>query len=990
MTCVDAVSHQAREAGQKQPLAPGEHAQPAIRMIFSMEDHMNSKFSLWRSLKTRVTLLTLGIFALGFVCLSFYANRLLRADMQQVLGEQQFQAVSVIANQVNVELKDRQVWLDQVASEIDAQMMGNPTALQAYLEKRIALFHMFNGGAWVAGLDGVAIADVPSSAQRLGVNYMNVDFIASVLKDGKPVISRPVIGKKLLTPVVAMTVAIRDDQGRVIGVMSGVTDLGKPTFLDKITQGHFGKTGGYLLVAPHHQLIVTASDKTRVMQPVPAPGVNTMYDRIRQGYEGFGVAVNSRGVEELSATKGIPVAGWLLVAVVPTAEAFAPSYAMQRRMLLATLLLSLLTGAMTWWILKRQLTPLVATADAMVALADSNQMTQPLTADRHDEIGDLVDGFNRILQTWRQREEVLKDSQQNLAITLDSIGDAVVATDAQGLITRMNPVAERLTGWPLADAAGQPLTEVFRIISAQTRLATPDPVQQVMACGDVVGMTSHTTLLARDGLEYHVNASAAPIRNAANDIVGMVLVFSDVSEKYRVELALKESEQRYHSLLENFSSGVVVHRADTTIVLANAMAAQLLGLTQDQMLGKAAFDPDWCFVREDGTIMPLEEYPVNRVLSSGEPLRNSVGGVHHSGRTGPTWVICNAYAQHDAEGNLVQVVVTFTDITERKRAEDALKQSEERWQFALESGGDGLWDWNLQTGEAFFSPRYKQMLGYAEHEFENSAEGWSKRIHPDDAAGVMTALQPYLDGKAGAASIEFRMLCKDGSWMWTLGRGKVIGRDASGKGTRMIGTNADITERKHLEEQVRQLAYFDPLTQLPNRRMLDDRLGQTMALSKRSGRHTAVMVLDLDNFKSLNDLHGHLVGDLLLVEVARRLLSCVRAVDTVARFGGDEFVVVLSELDVDKAESSAQARVIAEKIRASLSAKYVLTLRKEGGTDMTVEHHCSASIGVVLSVNHETPQADILRWADAAMYQAKDAGRNAIRFYETNCENSTD
>ncbi|HOE40693.1 MAG TPA: PAS domain S-box protein, partial [Rhodoferax sp.] len=169
----------------------------------------------------------------------------------------------------------------------------------------------------------------------------------------------------------------------------------------------------------------------------------------------------------------------------------------------------------------------------------------------------------------------------------------------------------------------------------------------------------------------------------------------------------------------------------------------------------------------------------------------------------PFWVNLATIVASDETGvPLLRMVIS--DITERKRAEDALKQSEERWQFALESGGDGLWDWNLQTGEAFFSPRYKQMLGYAEHEFENNAEAWSKSIHPDDAPGVMTTLRPYLDGKDGTASVEFRMLCKDGSWLWTLGRGKVIGRDASGKATRMIGTNADITERKQAEKVIRE------------------------------------------------------------------------------------------------------------------------------------------------------------------------------------------
>jgi len=192
----------------------------------------------------------------------------------------------------------------------------------------------------------------------------------------------------------------------------------------------------------------------------------------------------------------------------------------------------------------------------------------------------------------------------------------------------------------------------------------------------------------------------------------------------------------------------------------------------------------------------------------------------------------------------------------------------------------------------------------------------------------------------------------------------------------------DVTERKALQEQVRQLAYFDPLTGLPNRRMLSDRLTMALAASQRSGLHGALMFLDLDNFKPLNDAHGHDAGDLLLVEVARRLQGCVRAMDTVARFGGDEFVVMLSELTPSHATSLEEGRAVAEKIRLALAAPYLLTLHRRDGLDTAVSHHCTASIGVALFVNHQVSQDELLKQADAAMYAAKDAGRNTLRIYE--------
>ncbi len=183
-------------------------------------------------------------------------------------------------------------------------------------------------------------------------------------------------------------------------------------------------------------------------------------------------------------------------------------------------------------------------------------------------------------------------------------------------------------------------------------------------------------------------------------------------------------------------------------------------------------------------------------------------------------------------------------------------------------------------------------------------------------------------------------------------------------------------------EKIHNMAFYDALTQLPNRRLLEDRLAQTIAASKRSGFYGALLFLDLDNFKPLNDTHGHGAGDLLLVEVSRRINSCVREVDTVARFGGDEFVVVLSVLDADKDKSTIQASIVAEKIRAALSEPYVLNIRNEGEADASIEHHCTSSIGVVLFINHEARSEHILKCADIAMYQAKEAGRNSIRFYD--------
>jgi diguanylate cyclase (GGDEF)-like protein/PAS domain S-box-containing protein len=810
---------------------------------------MKPHFSERHSFKTRVTLFTLGIFVISLWSLSFYASHMLQVDMQRVLGQQQFQAVSFVAAQINNELSDRQAALELIAKEIDAHLIGNPAALQARLEQRPLLQNLFNGGVFATDTQGTAIADVPLSAGRIGTNYLDRESVSVPLKEGKTVIGRPAMGKKLGAPIFSIVAPIRNDAGVVIGTLLGTINLGKPNFLDKITQGQYGQTGGYLLNAPQHQLIVTASDKSRSMQRLPAPGINTMHDRYMLGFEGYGIAVNAAGVDELSAAKAIPVAGWFLAVVMPTAEAFAPINRMQQRMLVATFLLTVLTGALTWWMLQRQLAPMLRTSKALAVLATSRLSVKPLPITRQDEIGAMIGGFNHLLETLAQREMCLTESEERFRHFFEKNSSVMLLIDASsGEIVDANTAAWRYYGYARQQLIGMNITQI--------NTATPECV--------------------------------AKERQAA-----------------------QREERNYFLFSHRLKSGEV---RDVEVYST-----------------------------------PLET-----------PGRSVLFSIVH-------------------------------DVNEKNLTQHALADSEFRWKFAIEGAGNGLWDWNVLTGTVFFSPRWKEMLGFTQDEIGCSLDEWRTRVHPDDLARVMADVQAHLDGKTPAYFNEHRMCCKDGSWKWILDRGLVVARDATGKPLRVIGTHSDITEvhqaeaeRCALHEQISQLAYIDPLTRLPNRRLLDDRLGQAMATSKRNGKYGALMFLDLDNFKPLNDTHGHDVGDLLLAEVAKRLTDSVRGADSVARLGGDEFVVLLSELDIDMAISTEEASAVAEKIRDSLAAPYLLTVTRTNEPVVNVEHHCSASIGVVMFVNHEESQIDLMKWADLAMYQAKAAGRNRVQFYMPN------
>jgi diguanylate cyclase (GGDEF)-like protein/PAS domain S-box-containing protein len=327
------------------------------------------------------------------------------------------------------------------------------------------------------------------------------------------------------------------------------------------------------------------------------------------------------------------------------------------------------------------------------------------------------------------------------------------------------------------------------------------------------------------------------------------------------------------------------------------------------------------------------------------------------------------------DGSVVGAIATFIDITERIRAEQALRESESQMREIV---------YNAPFGAHLYELMPDQRLVFIGA--NRAADNILGLDHQQLVGKVLEEAFPSL--KDTPAPEIFRRVAATGKHFET----DHFGYDGDGIHSvfevhafqagrnRLAIFFVDVTERKRHEEQVRHMAFYDVLTKLPNRRLLNDRLSQTIAMSKRSGTYGALMFLDLDNFKPLNDSHGHVVGDLLLVEVANRLRKCVREMDTVARFGGDEFVVMLSELGEDKVAASELAQIVTEKILAKLAEPYVLAISHEGGADTSVTHHCTASIGIVIFNGDEASQEEILKYADAAMYEAKSSGRNRIQY----------
>ena len=296
---------------------------------------------------------------------------------------------------------------------------------------------------------------------------------------------------------------------------------------------------------------------------------------------------------------------------------------------------------------------------------------------------------------------------------------------------------------------------------------------------------------------------------------------------------------------------------------------------------------------------------------------------------------------------------------------DQLRISEERWKFAVNGAGDGLWDWDINAGTATFSRRYKEMLGYGEDETGTSAEEWSKRVHPDDMARVTEDLRAHMDGKTPSAAIEFRMQCKDGGWKWILGRGVVVSLEKSGKPIRLVGTNTDITGRKLLEAELQRQASIDYLTGVPNRRHFMGKAELELSRAARYGKSPSLLMLDIDSFKRVNDLHGHKTGDSVLRKLGEIFRQTLRDVDTIGRMGGEEFAILLPETGREKAVE------VAERLRTTIgNAKISL----EQGLPLQI----TVSIGVASVVSGDDNIDVLLSNADKALYEAKNSGRNRV------------
>src|SRR5438552_2779822 len=416
---------------------------------------------------------------------------------------------------------------------------------------------------------------------------------------------------------------------------------------------------------------------------------------------------------------------------------------------------------------------------------------------------------------------------------------------------------------------------------------------------------------------------------------------------------LKVEEATYRELVENASDVIYAHDLEGRFTWVNRACERITGYTRDETLRLRIWD----------LVAPEYRAAMEKNLS-GEMQTFEVEVVAKDGRRVPLELKSRLVYRGQMP---IGVQGIARDVSERKRAAEALKESEERYALAALGSNDGLWDWNLLTNVVHFSPRWKAMLGYQEDEIGDTPEQWFERIHDADRERVKEEIAAHQKGLTPHFESEHRVVHKDGSFHWMLSRGVAV-HDASGNASRMAGSQTDITEGK----------VSDPLTGLPNRLLFIDRVGRLVKQAKRRKDHLfAVLFMDLDGFKMINDSMGHLVGDQLLVGVANRLEKCLRSTDTVARLGetftmarlgGDEFTVLLDDI-----KDPNDAKRAADRMMKALASPFILSGK---------EVFTYVSIGIAVSNSAYEQPEEILRDADTAMYRAKSLGKARYEVFD--------
>jgi diguanylate cyclase (GGDEF)-like protein/PAS domain S-box-containing protein len=538
-----------------------------------------------------------------------------------------------------------------------------------------------------------------------------------------------------------------------------------------------------------------------------------------------------------------------------------------------------------------------------------------------------------------------------LRSVVENSSEIVTIVDPDGTLRYANPAWERVLGYDPEEAIGT--MNVLDHVHPEDIAHVLEETEKALAEGGIITNEAEYRFRRKDGSWSWMESVSTYLLDDPT-VGGVVVASRDITERRRVEAALRESEQRFRRSFRDSAIGMALVATDGRWLQVNRSLCEMVGYPQEELLEKTFQD----ITHPDDLEKDLDHL---RRLLAGE-IRTYQMEKRYFHREGHVvWILLSVSLVHDEESEPLYFVSQIQDVSERKRAVEKIREAEERYRTLVER--IPVVTYMQQPGEpsrtTYISPQYESILGYSVEEVLSYPEHWVKILHPDDRERVL-AEDERTNRSEEPFVMEYRKIAKNGSVVWIRDEATIV-RDEEGRSYYWLGIQTDVTERKRMEERLEHRAFHDPLTGLANRQLFVDRLGQALRRTRRRKKgRVALLFLDLNGFKVVNDSLGHEVGDLLLVAVVDRLKGCLRSEDTLARFGGDEFVVLVE--DVEAADEAAR---VAERIIDELRHRFVLDGR---------ELYARASIGIAIGEDRTKDPNDLLRDADTAMYRAKDEG----------------
>lgn len=555
-------------------------------------------------------------------------------------------------------------------------------------------------------------------------------------------------------------------------------------------------------------------------------------------------------------------------------------------------------------------------------------------------------GMARDVTVQHATERQLRDTNENLHATLAALPDLVVEVAADGTyLMVLTPLHQQLLA-PATQIRGRRISEVLPEPAASTCMAA---LQQAREQGHGSG-PPYALDLSHGRRWFEISFQRKDNGDGADPtFIGLV---RDITQRYQAEEALRIT-------LDSMAQGISQFDAQGQLILYNRRFQELLDFPDDFMATRPNLRQQMQRQVSRGDFAPGDTGPMRTYLATGRPED-----------------IPPAYCRRLASGLVLQIetriladggmVRTFSDVTSQFDILDQLQREQDRLSQILDGTQAGTWDWQVSTGETRVNERWAEIIGYRlEDVTPLTRERFQAMTHPEDRDRSLQRWNAYARGETDRYECDLRLRHRDGHWVWVLSRGRAYAWDADGRPLSVAGTELDISELKLAEDRLRHIAQHDPLTGLPNRVLMGDRLQRAISLARRERHLLSLMFVDLDRFKAINDTLGHDMGDAVLRQAAQRMIGCMRETDSVARIGGDEFVVLLEGLD-----SHEDALMVAEKLRLCLDTPFEVSQQQ-----LVV----SASIGVAMYPQHGKDDSALLVSADHAMYQAKNRGGNQVR-----------